>query len=52
MDLAMQNFSNDQTVRNNTAQDLKDFKTQSLATQAKKGKQLISMKPVFKNIFI
>ena len=33
----MQVISYDQTVRNNTVQDLKDFNSQSLATQAKKG---------------
>ena len=33
MELAMQNISNDQTVRNNTVQDLKDFNSQSLSTQ-------------------
>ena len=36
MDLAMQIIFNDQTVRSNTVQDLKDFNSQSLATQAKK----------------
>ena len=36
MELAMQIISNDQTVRNNTLQDMKDFNSQSLATQAKK----------------
>ena len=37
MELAMQDISNDQTVRNDTVQDLKDLNNQSLATQAKKG---------------
>ena len=32
----MQIFSNDKTVRNKSAQDLKDTNSQSLATQAKK----------------
>ena len=36
MDLAMQYVSNDQTVRRDTIQDLKEFNSQSLATQAKK----------------
>ena len=38
MELAMQIFSKDQTVRNNTVQGLKDFDSQSLATQVKKNK--------------
>ena len=41
----MQFISNDQTLRRNTEQDLKDFNTQSLTTQAKKGKQFVSMIP-------
>ena len=36
MDLALQLVSTDQTVRNDTIQDLKDFNQQSLSTQAKK----------------
>ena len=36
MELAMQLISTDQTVRNDTIQDLKDFNQQSLSTQAKK----------------
>ena len=36
MELAMQLISSDQTVRNDTIQDLKDFNKQSLSTQAKK----------------
>ena len=32
----MQFISNDETVRSNTVQDLKDCNSQSLATQAKK----------------
>ena len=32
----MQLISSDQTVRNDTIQDLKDFNQQSLSTQAKK----------------
>ena len=36
MELAMQLISSDQTVRNDTIQDLKDFNQQSLSTQAKK----------------
>ena len=45
MDLALQTISNDQTVRNNTIQDLKKINSQSLATQVKKGGQLVSMMP-------
>ena len=41
MELAMQIISNDQTVKSNTVQDLKYFHSQSLATQAKNGKQII-----------
>ena len=36
MELAMQLISSDQTVRDDTIQDLKDFNQQSLSTQAKK----------------
>ena len=38
MELAMQIISNDKTVRNDTVQDLKVFYSQSLSTQARKGK--------------
>ena len=44
----MQLISSDQTVRDNTIQDLKDFNQQSLSTQAKKGEQLTSMMPAIK----
>ena len=44
----MQLISSDQTVRNDTIQDLKDFNQQSLSTQAKKGEQLKSMMPAIK----
>ena len=46
MELARQIISNDKTVRNNTVQNRKKFNSQSLATQAKKGEQLVSMMPV------
>ena len=36
MELAMQFISIDQTVRNDTVQDLKDFNSQSLTTEAKR----------------
>ena len=51
MDLAMQISSSDQTVRNDTIEDLKEFNSQSLTTQAKKGDQLVSMMPAIKNAF-
>ena len=47
----MQPISNDQTVRSETVQDLKDFNCQSLATPAKKGEQLNSMMPANKKAF-
>ena len=47
--LAMQIISNDKTVRNNTVNDLKEFNNQFLATQAKKGKQMVSMTPANKS---
>ena len=47
----MQIISSDQTVRNNTIQDLKEFNQQSLTTQAKKGEQLVSMMPAIKKAF-
>ena len=51
MDLALQLVSTDQTVRNDTIEDLKDFNSQSLSTRAKKGEQLVSMMPAFKKAF-
>ena len=51
MELAMQIISSDQSVRNDTIQDLKDFNQQSLSTQAKKGEQLTSMMPAIKEAF-
>ena len=47
----MQIISNDKTVSIDTVQDLKEFKSQSLSTQAKKGEQLVSMMPAFKKNF-
>ena len=47
----MQLSSTDQTVRDNTIQDLKDFNQQSLSTQVKKGEQLTSMMPAIKKAF-
>ena len=51
MELAMQIISNDKTVRSDTIQDLKEFNSQSLSTQAKKGEQLVSMMPAIKKAF-
>ena len=51
MELAMQLSSNDNTVRNDTIQDLKEFNQQSLSTQAKKGEQLTAMMPAIKKAF-
>ena len=47
----MQLGSSDQSVRNDTIKDLKDFKQQSLSTQAKKGEHLVSMMPAIKKAF-
>ena len=52
MELAMQIISNDNSVRNDTIQDLKEFNQQSLTTQAKKGEQLVSMMPANKKLLI
>ena len=51
MELAMQLSSNDNTVRNDTIQDLQEFNQQSLSTQAKKGEQLTAMMPATKKAF-
>ena len=47
----MQIISTDKTVRNDTVKDLKDFNSQSLSTQARKGEQLTSMMPPIKKAF-
>ena len=47
----MQLSSTNQTVRNDTMQDLRDFIQQSLSTQAKKGEQLTAMMPAIKKAF-
>ena len=51
MELAMQLSSNDEIVRNDTIQDLKEINSQSLATQARKGEQLVSKMPAIKKAF-
>ena len=47
----MQISSTDKTVRNKIIEDLKEFNTQSLNTQAKKGEQLVAMMPAIKKAF-
>ena len=47
----MQLGSSDQSVRNDSIQDLIDCNQQSLSTQGKKGEQLVSMMPAIKNAF-
>ena len=47
----MQIISTDETVKNDTVNDLKELNNQSLATQAKKGEQLVSMMPAIKKAF-
>ena len=47
----MQIISNDKTVRSDNIQDLKEFNSQSLTTQVKKGEQLVSMMPAIKKAF-
>ena len=51
MELAIQLISTDQTVRDNTIEDLKDFNLQSLSTRAKKREHLVSMMPAIKKAF-
>ena len=45
MEIAMQTISNGKTLRSDTIQDLNDFNSRSLTTQATKGEQLISLMP-------
>ena len=47
----MQLISRDKTVRIDTIEDLKEFTSQSLTTQAKEGEQLASMMPAIKKPF-
>ena len=52
MESAMQIISNDETVKNNTVQDLIAFNSQTLVTQAKtKGEQFVSMIPAIEKAF-
>ena len=48
MDLAMQIISTDKTVKSDTIEDLKDFNSRSLTTQAKKGEHLVCIMPAIK----
>ena len=52
MELAKQIIFNDKTVKSHTVNDLKEFNNQSLATQAKKGEQLLSMMLAIKKAFV
>ena len=52
MDLAIQRVANDKTVRSDTVDDLQEFYNQPLATQAKKGEQLVSIIPAIKKLLI
>ena len=51
MELAMQIISSDKTIRSNTVQDLKEFNSQPLTTQAKKEEKLVSKMPAIKKTF-
>ena len=50
-ELAMHLVSNGKIVRRNTIQGLKDFNSQSLSTQPKKGEQFISIMPSIEKAF-
>ena len=47
----MQIICSEKTVRSNTVKDLEDSESQSLATQAKKRDQIVSMMPAIKKTF-
>ena len=47
----MQIISTDKIVRSDTIEDLKEFNSQTLTTQAKKGEQLFSMMPAVRTAF-
>ena len=51
MEFAKQFISNDQTVRSNAVQDLKDYLSQAWRTQAKKGGPLVSLIPADEKAF-
>ena len=48
MKIALQIISNDQTVRSNSVKDIKDFNSQTPATQTKNGEKLVSKMPAIK----
>ena len=50
MELAKQIVFIHKAVKSDTVQDLKEFNSQSSATQAKKGEQLVSMMPAFEKL--
>ena len=52
MELAIQIISTDKTVRNDIIEDLKEFNSQSLTTQAKKEKTLSVYCPLSKKLLI
>ena len=51
MEVARQVISRKKSVKCNTVQDLKQFNSQFLATQVKKGEQLVAIMPANKKSF-
>jgi hypothetical protein len=51
MEQTIELLKTDSTVRKEIIEDIKDFKNQTLSTQAKKGEQLIAMMPAVKKAF-
>ena len=47
----MQICSSDQSARNDTKEDIEEFRQQSLTTQARKGEPLVSLMPAIKKAF-
>ena len=47
----MQIISTDKTLRSDTIENLKDFNSQSLTTQAKKGERLVFLMPAIEKAF-
>ena len=45
-------ISNDQTKTSGNVQDIKEFNSQSPATQVKKGEQLVKMMPAFEEAWV
>ena len=48
----MKIMSTDEKVKSDTIKDLKEFNNQSLATQVKKGEQLVFMMPAIEKAFV